>query len=369
MQVDKNLSFLNDYIQQSIESGAMPYISENERSGMVNMSNFRSHDQQESGQHGLKFEAYEVPKAPVPSKVTPVSLSSTTDLVPVPESLYARETHQISSVGLASDTGSSELKLRLDGVQKKWGKPTYSSPASSSSNSTSQNPVNGVAKVDVATTINSRARDSYDSRKQQNEIDPEKQKLAASLFGGSTKTERRTSTSSKVPKASAADRPQDSKAASVPNKASGEKTNQVQQPPPQDLLDFGEPTVTAAPPTVDPFMQLEGLLDPSVSSTVSHSGGTVANAPDIMGLYSGTTSEQSGGGGYIPASGDNLNLLSELSNAAAVRGTTGETIVSPLSQSVKGANAKDSLEKDAKVRQMGVTPTSQNPNLFRDLLG
>ncbi|KAL5100978.1 hypothetical protein RYX36_005305 [Vicia faba] len=73
-----------------------------------------------------------------------------------------------------------------------WGKPTYS-----------------------------KARDSYDSRKQQNEIDPEKQKLAASLFGGSAKPERRTSTSSKVPKASAA---------SVPDKESGEKTNQ--QPPP-----------------------------------------------------------------------------------------------------------------------------------------
>lgn len=366
IEVDKNLSFLNDYIQQAIESGAMPYISENERSGAVSVSNFRSQDQQESGQHGLRFEAYEVPKAPVPSKVTPVSLSSTTDLVPVSDSLYARETHQITSVGLSSDTGSSGLKLRLDGVQKKWGKPAYSSPASSSSNSTAQNPVNGMTKVDVATSVNSKVRDSYDSRKQQNEIDPEKQKLAASLFGGSTKPERRTSTSSKVPKANvgAADRPQDSKAAVVPIKASGESPNQ--QSPPQDLLDLGEPNVTVAPPTVDPFMQLEGLLDPSISSTVSHSDSAVTNAPDIMGLYSGATSSEQSGGGYNSASGD---LLSGLSNAAAVRGTTGETIPSPVSQSVKGANAKDSLEKDAKVRQMGVTPTGQNPNLFRDLLG
>lgn len=366
IEVDKNLSFLNDYIQQAIESGAMPYISENERSGAVSVSNFRSQDQQEPGQHGLRFEAYEVPKAPVPSKVTPVSLSSTTDLVPVSDSLYARETHQITSVGLSSDTGSSGLKLRLDGVQKKWGKPAYSSPASSSSNSTAQNPVNGMTKVDVAASVNSKVRDSYDSRKQQNEIDPEKQKLAASLFGGSTKPERRTSTSSKVPKANAgaADRSQDSKAAIVPNKASGDNSNQ--QPPPQDLLDLGEPNVTVAPPTVDPFMQLEGLLDPSISSTVSHSDSAVTNAPDIMGLYSGATSGEQSGGGYIPADGD---LLSGLSNAAAVRGTTGETIPSPVSQSVKGANAKDSLEKDAKVRQMGVTPTGQNPNLFRDLLG
>lgn len=359
MQVDKNLSFLNGYVQQSLERGAMPYIPENERSGMVTLSNFGSQDQHESAQHGLKFEAYEVPKPPMPSKVVPVSLSSTTDLVPIPESLYARETHQVTPVGLASDRGSSELKLRLDGVQKKWGKPTYSSPSPSSSNSTSQNPVNGVTKVDA---VNSKVRESYDSRKQPIGISPEKQKLAASLFGGSTKPEKRTSTSSKVPKASAGvtDRPQDSKAAVVPNN---------QQPPPPDLLDLGEPTVTNAPSSVDPFRQLEGLIDPSVSST-SHSGGAVTNAPDFMALYGETTTSEQFGGGYsIPVSGDNVNLISELSNAAAVRGYIGESTAAPLSQSVKGHNTKDALEKDAKVRQMGVTPSGQNPNLFKDLFG
>ena len=35
----------------------------------------------------------------------------------------------------------------------------------------------------------------------------------------------------------------------------------------------------------------------------------------------------------------------------------------------KGSNLKDALQKDALVRQMDVTPTNQNPNLFRDLLG
>ncbi|XP_061363244.1 AP-4 complex subunit epsilon [Gastrolobium bilobum] len=369
IEVDKNLSFLNGYVQQSLERGAQPYINEDERTGMVNMSNFRSQDQHESAQHGLRFEAYEVPKPPMPSKVASVSLSSSTDLVPVPEALYPRETHQISSVGIASETGSSELKLRLDGVQKKWGRPTYSSPTSSSSNISSQNPVNGVTQVDVTTAVNSKARNSYDSRKQKIEIDPEKQKLAASLFGGSTKAEKRSSTSNKVPKASAsaADRSQESKAEVVPNEATGEKTNQ-QSPP--DLLDLGEPTVTVAPPPLDPFEQLEGLIDPSINFTKNHSGGAATNAPDVMALYPETTaSGQSSSGGYsISVSGDNVNLLSELSNAA-VTGTTGETIMTPLSQSVKGPSAKDSLEKDAKVRQMGVTPSSQNPNLFKDLLG
>ena len=65
---------------------------------------------------------------------------------------------------------------------------------------------------------------------------------------------------------------------------------------------------------------------------------------------------QGGSGGY------DVNLLSELSNAAT-KATREETIVKPL------PDAKDSLEKDALVRQMGVKPSSQNPNLFSDLLG
>ncbi|CAL0313224.1 unnamed protein product [Lupinus luteus] len=371
IEVDKNLSFLNDYVQQSLEKGAQPYIPEDVRNGMGNISNFRSQDQLEPSQHVLRFEAYELPKAPVPSKASPVSLSSSTDLVPVPETLYSREAnHQVSSVGLASETGSSGLKLRLDGVQKKWGRPTYSSPTSSS-NSTTQKPVNGVTQVDSATATSSKVRDSFDSRKEQIEINPEKQKLAASLFGGgSTKPERRSSGSNRVlkPSASAAERSQESKAAAVSKEVAREKTNH--QPPP-DLLDLSEPTVTTAPPSVDPFMQLEGLLDPTSISTVNHGdSGGAKNAPDIMALYAETTaSGQSGSGGYsIPESLDNVNLLSELSNAA-IGGTTGETVVIPLSQPVKGPNTKDSLEKDAKVRQMGVTPTSQNPNLFKDLLG
>ncbi|KAK7309451.1 hypothetical protein RJT34_06195 [Clitoria ternatea] len=341
IEVDKNLSFLNGYVQQSLEKGAQPYIPEDVRIGMGNMNNFRSQDQHESLQHGLKFEAYEVPKPPMQSKVTPVSFAFPTDIVPAPEVLPSRETHHISSVGVVSEVGSLELKLRLDGVQKKWGRPAYSSTSSASASasasySTSQKPSNGITQLDGATVVN-KVRDSYDSRK--TGVDPEKQKLAASLFGGSAKPEKRSSASHKVPKtgaSSAADRSQGSKPVVVPNEVALEKT--IHQPPP-DLLDLGEPVVATAPPPVDPFMQLEGLLDPSINSATNH---------DVR--------------------GDNVNLLAELSNAA-VRATSGETIATPLSQSTKGSNAKDSLEKDALVRQMGVNPSSQNPNLFRDLLG
>ncbi|KAK7309460.1 hypothetical protein RJT34_06209 [Clitoria ternatea] len=370
IEVDKNLSFLDGYVQQSLERGAQPYIPEDVRIGMGNMSNFRSQDQHESLQHGLKFEAYEVPKPPTQSKVTPVSFASSADTVPAPEPLPSRETHHTSSVGLASEAGSSGLKLRLDGVQKKWGRPAYSSSSSSASASysTSQKPTNGATQVDGATAVN-KVRDSYDSRKTQ--VDPEKQKLAASLFGGSAKPEKRLSAGHKVPKvgasASAADGSQGSKPTVVPNEVAVEKT--IHQPPP-DLLDLGEPVVTTAPPTVDPFMQLEGLLDTSINSATNHNVGAATNAADIMGISMETPlGGQSGSGGYsIPVDGDNVNLLSELSNAA-VKATRGETNATPLSQSTKGPNYKDSLEKDALVRQMGVNPSSQNPNLFRDLLG
>jgi AP-4 complex subunit epsilon-1 len=35
---------------------------------------------------------------------------------------------------------------------------------------------------------------------------------------------------------------------------------------------------------------------------------------------------------------------------------------------MKGPSVKDSLQKDAKSRQVGVTPTGANPALFQDLL-
>nr|QGT52195.1 AP-4 complex epsilon subunit [Cyamopsis tetragonoloba] len=357
IEVDKNLSFLNDYVQRSLEKGAQPYIPEDQRTGLGNMTNFRRQYQHESSQHGLRFEAYELPKPPIQSNVAPVSLASSTDIAPVPETLYSRETQHVSSVGSTSEAGSSELKLRLDGVQKKWGRPTYSSSTSSTTYSTSEKPTNGATKVDGAISVDSKVHDSYDSRKKQVEIPPEKQKLAASLFGGgsSTKYEKRSSTSHKAPKASATDGSQGSKAAVLSNEISVEKT--IHQPPP-DLLDLGEPVDTTAPSAVDPFKQLEGLIDPSASSATNHNVGTATKAPDIIALYADTTaSGQSGSGGYsIPVSWDNLNLLSELSNT-------------PLPESTKGPNAKNSLEKDALVRHMGVNPSNQNPNLFRDLLG
>ncbi|XWS62283.1 hypothetical protein CRYUN_Cryun07bG0196900 [Craigia yunnanensis] len=356
IEVDKGLSFLNGYIQESIEKGAQPYIPESERSGMLNISNFRNQDHHEASSHSLRFEAYELPKPTMQSRIPPASLALT-ELVPVHEPMYTRESYQTPSLpSISSDAGSSELKLRLDGVQKKWGRPT-NSPATSTSNSTSQKTVNGITQVDGASIVNTRTCETYDSRKPQVEISPEKQKLAASLFGGSSKTEKRPATGHKISKASnhiveKSHMPKSSM------EVAPEKKAPVQQPP--DLLDLGEPTVTSTATLVDPFKQLEGLDPTQVASAVNHGKTAATESPDIMTLYAETPA-----GIHDKDDGD---LLSGLSNPS-ITNMPGGTTTTQLMKSSKGPNLKDSLEKDALVRQMGVTPLSQNPNLFKDLLG
>ena len=141
--------------------------------------------------------------------------------------------------------------------------------------------MNGVSKVDATGTVNCKAREnSYNSRKPQVEISPEKQKLAASLFGGSSKTDKRGSTVGH--KAGKVEKPQTTKA---PVKSTAVEKIVVQPPP--DLLDLGETTVvSSSPPSVDPFKQLEGLIEPTqVTSSVNHGVVGANKSPDLMGLY------------------------------------------------------------------------------------
>ncbi|GAV77377.1 Adaptin_N domain-containing protein [Cephalotus follicularis] len=373
IEIDKDLSFLNSYVQQALEKGAQPYIPENERDGMLNISSLRNQDDHEASMHGLRFEAYEVPKPVVPSRIPAVSLTSSTEFVPVPEPSYPREIHQPTSVLAMPDAGSSELKLRLDGVQKKWGRPTSSTSAPSTSNSTSQKTVNGAMQLAVMGTVNSKPRESpYDSRRPQVEISPEKQKLAASLFGPSSKSEKRPSSSGQKGEKASIHVPQKSQVSKAgvgsSNGMSVEKT--AIQPAP-DLLDLGELTAVSIASSVDPFTQLEGLLDPNqVPASVNHEAGGATKAPNIMALYADTPSSGQSIDieNQLPSNKDHANVLSGLLNSTS-RSAHGGTIVMATTQFSKGPDPRNSLEKDALVRQMGVNTMSQNPNLFKDLLG
>lgn len=165
LQVDRNLSFLNSYVQQALENGASPYIPESERSGVISVGSYRSQEQQETSAHTLRFEAYEMPKPSLPLATSQTSMSTpTTDLVPVSESGYYNEDHQTSRSQSTGDALSGEfgVKLRLDGVQKKWGRPTYSSSTPSSSVS-SQQTTNGGSHSDGGGSSSQPRESSYSS--------------------------------------------------------------------------------------------------------------------------------------------------------------------------------------------------------------
>lgn len=294
---------------------------------MFETTDYHPQDHHEVPPHALRFEAYELPKPSGPPQVS-------TELVPVPEPSYYSESHQPISTSLVAERESSEIKLRLDGVKQKWGRPSYQSTPSASSttlqaaNGTTLHSDGGVG------SSSSKPRSSYEPKKP--EIDPEKQRLAASLFGGSSssRSDKKSSSSGHKPAKGPVSKP-----ATVP------KENSAPVQPPPDLLDLGEPTATTVS-TMDPFTELEGLMDSS-----SQDGGST----DVMGLYSG--------GAPVTTTTSVDSLLSELADSSKGNSRTYQ------SQTSKGPNTKEALEKDALVRQMGVNPTSQNPTLFKDLLG
>nr|KAJ0219437.1 hypothetical protein LSAT_V11C300109120 [Lactuca sativa] len=293
IEIDKSLSLVNGYIEKSLKDGAQPYIPEQERSGTLNINNFKNQD---ACPHSLKFVAYEVPKPVIP-RMPPKVLSSA-ELLPEPDPFYQREVHRSPSVGSISDT--QQLRLRLDGVQKKWGQPSTTGPSTSEPESYL---VNGSSEVEVS---------------------EEKQKLAGLLFGGiSSRGEKKQSQSGGQTKGS-----------KVPRHVV-DQTGQVKPAP--DLLDSGSSMASSSSSMVDPFKQLEGLLLD-----------TSQKGPDFMCINSDTCNQNQNHDGSSDGS-SNLNNR-----------------VGPLP--TKGPNLKEALGKDALVRQMGVTPTTQNPNLFKDLL-
>lgn len=333
-----------------MEKGAAPYIPESERSGVISVGSYTSQEQHETSAHALRFEAYELPKASLPVATAQASMSMpTTDLVPVSEPGYYKEDHQASRSHTSGDSLSGEfgVKLRLDGVQKKWGRPTYSSSSTPSSSTSSQQAINGGSHSEGGGSTSSQTRESsYSSKRQQGtEVSAEKQRLAASLFGSSAaKADRKAQASRKTAK----EGPSSEKATVTNTAPQPVKEQVIPAAPPPDLLDLGEP-VLSSPPSADPFSQLEGLLGPaSASHVVSETPASTTSSsqtPDLMSIFSDDV--QTG-----PTSGSTEPTLGATAIAAK-----------------KGPSLQDALQKDATARQVGVTPTGNNPNLFKDLLG
>lgn len=356
IEVDKNLSFLSNYVQESIERGAQPYIPESERSGVSDASSFKNQHQHDQVGHGLRFEAYELPKPLPTANTSPASRPPPfTDIIPVSEpTSYIRDIHLNPNPSSSSDAlpSNSGVKLRLDGVQKKWGKPTYSS--SPSSGTVNNNTINGATYPDGGTTASSQTRDfSYAPKKQQVEASAEKQKLAASLFGKSSASEKKVASTHRAPKSSHSNAEKVAPKTVTSAQPPREKTSDS-APPPPDLLDFSELDSSSTPPLEDPFKQLEGLVGPPAAPpSVDLSAIAVSQPPDFAAPYIDDAANSSG-----------LGISSTA--PAIIRNSQGATI---LAAAKKGPNLREALEKDSIARQVGVTPTVNNPNLFSDLLG
>lgn len=323
------MSFINNFVQQSIEKGSQPYIPESERSGFSDVGSLKNLHQHEHAGHGLRFEPYELPKPAPPINISPVRRPSqiTDTTILVPEAAYSCENNPNPNA-----PAKLEIKLQLSGVPTKWGKPTYSSSSSSSGSSTTNNTINGVANPEGAAATSQTRDFSYNQRSQQVEVSHEKQRLAASLFGKSSKSEKKVASTHK------------SSRASFPNaeKQAAEASKEIistSTPPPPDLLDFSESS-PSIPAFKDPFKQLEDLVGPSAAPAAA----AVPEAHDFIGLYGLGISSVA----PPPKTSEEANIL--VANK-------------------KGPNLRDALEKDSVARQVGVTPTVNNPNLFRDLLG
>ncbi|CAN6447753.1 unnamed protein product [Victoria cruziana] len=364
VKVDKNISFLEGFIQQALKNGARPYIPESERSGVVSINNFRDQDHHEASAHSLRFEAYEIPKPPVLAHASPVIHIPSTDIVAVSESVASKESHQASAPPTIPDASADTgVRLRLDGIQKKWGRPSYSSAAPTTTSSSSYKTASDTTHSDLYVSSRSYSTDvSYNSRRPESEVSAEKQKLAASIFGtSSTKNGKKASGGSRASKSSYA------KVEKVqPSMVVASSTEAPAQPPP-DLLDLGEdngPSMNVSA-VEDPFKQLEGLLAPSVvAPSVKPEVSSGPTQPvDLMALYSDACSVGKIDAVGLSSSNMKAAILKSSSSDSGRNFNVTENVVK------KGPSAQDSLQKDALSRQIGVIPSGRNPHLFKDLLG
>ncbi|KAH7428459.1 hypothetical protein KP509_09G002800 [Ceratopteris richardii] len=386
IEVDQSLPFLNHYVKSMLSKGAKPYIPANERQAATTLAS--QHVESYVSSHSLRFDPYEKPQMPIMALTPVTTLQSDDQSIDI-----SQKATQVFQPSFDADTPSSEAtRLRLEGVQRKWGRPSYNNNSASSS-AGAERSTNGASNgLDIEKASGGKQgivpqEPKYVSdRNKQPEISAEKQKLAASLFGGVTsKADSSVRSSGRSQKQASTNRhvgtakrmqtvdPVDSRAqASLPAATA-----------PPDLLDFGEEEVAIAASSKDPMKDLEGLFDNTGSVPSSQPTAPVTNLPniDLMSLYD---SDLGLGSGLVSSirvpdmipenlpnndSGDRLTVLDGLvTTSGAVAGPKVQGETSASSAIKKGPSLESSLEKHARSRQVGVTPTGPHPDLFKDLL-
>jgi len=224
---------------------------------------------------------------------------------------------------------------------------------------------------------------TFEKKKTQPEIPAEKQRLAASLFGGSS-SQKAANGGAKVLKPAATLRPGEIDAPPRPGlkgKILNAAAQSKQAPSPlMDLMDMSEGDLFPAPvakPSYDPFKELESLLDGPSSSTTA--APPKSSNIDFMSLFDSTpvassTSDpdilslsHTSSSGMMDLNGPQAGLL-DLNELPVMGGLVQQPSASSSTEK-KGPSLQNSLQKDAASRQVGVTPTGANPALFQDIFG
>lgn len=282
MQVDKNLVFLLGVVETALAHGARPYVPENERDvggigslgvNLVPNGPFPS---------SLKFEAYERPAVQVPPLAIlanpHASAADFEDVQSGPRSPKA-SSHSISVAPEIDFINPESTRLRLDGVQRKWGRQTYS-PHPSSTSTADEVVSRGRSSVSARDSFYDRdgavtsGSDSVTGKKQQLPVSSAKTKLAASLFGGSPASHpNSTGSGGRLPRSAPKghtgrghpkDHPSTVPSSGTRDKVDVSSDKAVPLPPP-DLLDFNDDNPAGAVPASDPFKLLESRVDPELS--------------------------------------------------------------------------------------------------------
>eukprot|EP00897_Mesotaenium_endlicherianum_P006964 jgi/Mesen1/6296/ME000325S05437 len=423
IEVDKELSFLDAFVADALAKGAKPYVPEEERlSGGAAGGLLPGLASDGAGPGGdaapaersLRFEAYDAPSLPAarpPAAVQrPAHPYHVEELQPGGSRLDG--VFPYGGGGAApelSTSGQEGARLRLDGVQKKWGKPTYA-PASSSvaAAASAAGASGGSSSALAAAAPSSSSGDAgqfsaaaeapykfVDKRKQAAvaQVSAEKQRLAASLFGGgggggsgagggavSLGDEDNVTTGGRagLSHGGRAGRPGAGRShAARPGSAAAAAAAAPAPAPPPDLLDLldmddspssGAPAAASAAaipgPAVDPFQELEGLqyapagpANGSSSSSSSLPSSVPAEVPqgDFLSHYNDMG---------VPGTHRASSLLGELGTGSLLQEDTAAAAAK------LGASAgKEALLRDAVSRQAGVITRSggANPVLFKDI--
>lgn len=290
LQIDVSLPFLNSFVQQAVEQGAAPYISQQQRTSMGVMPTSRHHEPADQP-HALRFAAYE--KAQAPGAAQPQhNLLDGSHQQAVSQQSSSRSSSPVKGIhgdagpapaaqsAATPSTGGGEPQLTLRGAggARRWGPAHFeAAPAAVTAASTSaRQPAAAAHATPAASTAAAESHRPVSSAAEPH-VPTQKELLAASLFGDSSSRparQRRHPAHHAVPAAHHAASTQPAPVA----------TSAAAQPAAADLLlalDSPGPTASAAPAvSSDPFAALEVVAPPAAAAPAA-----TPNLVDLDDLY------------------------------------------------------------------------------------